>query len=150
MNNKSYLTAIARKNISAPAKYLLNNGFVSGEVLDYGCGRGMDAAVLKRKGFKVQQYDPYHYLYSPPIIKSSSYDTILCTYVLNVVDRETRISIIGDVKRLLKSGGKAYFSVRRDIKEEGWTRRGTYQKNVIMPYKVIEENRKYCIYEVPK
>lgn len=97
---------MARKDMSAPARYLLQNNLIFGEVLDYGCGRGMDTAILKKKGFKVQQYDPHYYPYTAPIIKDGRYDTILCTYVLNVVDRKTRISIIDDVKRLLKKGGK--------------------------------------------
>jgi hypothetical protein len=43
------------------------------------------------------------------------YDTIVCTYVLNVVPEEVQEQILETIRGLLKPEGRAYVSVRRDI-----------------------------------
>ena len=146
MTSTSKNTAIARKKPSAPLVFLEKHNMLSGTILDYGCGRGMDEKYLLSKGFDVDSYDPNW----NPVSINRVYDTILCTYVLNVVDKKIESSVINAVMSLLKDGGKAYFSVRRDIKKEGLTSRG-FQRNVLLDEKVIKEYRgNYCIYELTK
>lgn len=128
-------TAIARKTISAPMKWLHNNNFLNnlGDSIDFGCGRGFDAEY-----FNMEKYDPYHH----PITPTGKYDTVTCNYVLNVVEPEEVQSIIDQIKALLKPTGKAYISVRRD--KEVYKR----QHYVTLPFKLLTDNNKFAIYEV--
>jgi len=146
MISPSKNTAIARKKPSAPLLFLEKNNMLNGTILDYGCGKGMDEKYLLSRGFDVDAYDPNW----NPVSIDRDYDVILCTYVLNVVDEKIEPSVISAVMSLLKDGGKAYFSVRRDIKKEGLTSRG-FQRNVLLDKKVVKEYRgNYCIYELTK
>jgi hypothetical protein len=120
---KSHLTALKRSKLSAPAKYLQDKDLLVGEILDYGCGKGDDAKHLSADG-----YDPYYK--STPVTKK--YDTILATYVLNVIaDVEERRDVVSKVRGLLKPRGCAYITVRRDIYEPMVTSRGTFQDSVV-------------------
>ena len=80
-------TAIERKKVSAPMKFLEDEGHLEGRVLDYGCGRGFDAGALG-----LESYDPYFF----PEVPKGKFDTITCNYVLNVVDEETEAYLIPD------------------------------------------------------
>jgi hypothetical protein len=135
----SYRTAIARKKLSAPAQFLKDNGKLVGRCLDFGSGRGFDAEQLG-----VEQYDPHWH----PVEPYGFYDTIMCNYVLNVIDTMLEPVTIDKVRHLLAWGGKAYFTVRRDVKKEGYTSRGTFQRNVVLDFPVVCENKSFCIYEV--
>ena len=114
-NPNSHLTAIQRTSLSFPARILLGENVIQGEVLDYGCGIGKDVELLQKKGFKVDGFDP-HYFPKHPEYK---YDTILCIYVLNVLLPHEQRDVLMNVSNLLKNGGKAYFAVRRDKTFEG-------------------------------
>lgn len=100
-------TAITRKAVSAPVRWLQKQDLLKGRILDYGSGRGFDADALD-----ADRYDPYWH----PTRPRGKFDTIICNYVLNVVDEETQNNIIEDIRGLLKKGGVAYISVRRDMK----------------------------------
>jgi len=55
---------------------------------------------------------------------------------------------VSNILKHLKPNGKAYLSVRRDIKKEGKTSRG-FQRNVFLDFPVLKERRNnYCIYEL--
>jgi len=142
-DDRSHLTAIFRKKISAPAKRLQRAGLLKGRVLDYGCGRGADCKALDIPG-----YDP-HWCPEDP---GSGWDTILCTYVLNILpSRRERESVVKDVVSRLAEGGKAYFTVRRDIRETGWTSTGTWQGIVYVPSgESLWKNSDYETYEVSR
>jgi cyclopropane fatty-acyl-phospholipid synthase-like methyltransferase len=145
MSVKSYLTAISRRTPSAPLTQLEKMGLIRGKVLDYGCGRGSDGEYLKSKSIFTDSYDPH---WSPISLKDNKYDTILCTYVLNVLKKEDEADIISNIQRHLNPNGKAYISVRRDVKQDGPTSRG-YQRNVTLNFPVIKEKKSnYCIYEL--
>ena len=73
----------------------------------------------------------------------------MCTYVLNVVEKDVQTKIVESIKSLLKKDGKAYLTVRRDIKKEGLTSRGL-QRNVHLDLDVLKENSSFCIYELSK
>ena len=80
--NHPYLTAIRQTTLSAPTRYLLQHGMLKGRILDFGCGFGFDADELKRQGYDIAGYDYYY----RPKYPEGKFDTILCNYVLNVLE----------------------------------------------------------------
>ena len=144
MNNKSHLTAIKRTKLSAPMKYLVEKGLIQGETLDYGCGKGFDAEELQ-----MDKYDPH---FQPELPTNKRYDTITCNYVLNVIeDSEMRDATLGVITLLLKDGGTAYITVRRDKFKEGFNSRGTYQTIVELGLPVLHEKKgSYATYILHK
>jgi diadenosine tetraphosphate (Ap4A) HIT family hydrolase len=147
-NIYSHLTAKERDSISFPARHLLKNNLLEGKVLDFGCGLGSDVNILKEKGVDVVGYDKFYF----PQLPNDKFDTIICLYVLNVLQKEEQTEVLLIVSQLLKPGGTAYFAVRRDVKFEGFRthkihQKQTYQCNVVLPYNSILLNE-YCeIYE---
>ena len=147
-NIYSHLTAKERDSISFPARHLLKNNLLKGKVLDFGCGLGSDVNTLKEKGVDVVGYDKFYF----PQLPNDKFDTIICLYVLNVLQKEEQTEVLLKVSQLLKPGGTAYFAVRRDVKFEGFRthkihQKQTYQCNVVLPYNSILLNE-YCeIYE---
>jgi diadenosine tetraphosphate (Ap4A) HIT family hydrolase len=147
-NIYSHLTAKERDTISFPARHLLKNNLLKGKVLDFGCGLGSDVNILKEKGVDVVGYDKFYF----PQLPNDKFDTIICLYVLNVLQKEEQTEVLLKVSQLLKPGGTTYFAVRRDIKFEGFRthkiyQKQTYQCNVVLPYKSLLLND-YCeIYE---
>jgi len=120
INDKKHLTAITRKKLSLPMKNLIAQSLITGRSLDYGCGKGFSAEELG-----MSKFDP-HYAPERP---EGKFDTITSNYVLNVVNEEDVNGIIEDIKSLLKDDtSRAYLSVRRDVKQEGFTKRGTYRE----------------------
>jgi 2-polyprenyl-3-methyl-5-hydroxy-6-metoxy-1,4-benzoquinol methylase len=110
-------------------------------MLDYGCGRGIDADT-----YGLDKFDP-HYYNDTNAWKVGKYDVITCNYVLNVIDSQAeRDAVLANIKILLKKGGIAYITVRRDIKSEGYTSRGTYQENIQLNLPILWENSTYCTY----
>lgn len=137
--DNSHKTAIARTRPSVPMRWLHSAGLLVGRMLDYGCGRGFDA-----EAFGMDRFDPHYY----PNRIQGEYDTITCNYVLNVVDDQDAERILSRIKRLLAIDGVAYVTIRRDIKTEGYTSRGTYQVNRRINYPVLRETASYAIYVV--
>jgi len=143
MDDLSHKTAIKRRGPSRPLKWLLGEGLIYVVHLDYGCGRGDDADYLD-----CDKYDPYYF----PDMPSRAYSSITCTYVLNVIeDAAERTRVITKVASLLRPGGTAYFTVRRDLKKEGRTSTGTYQCIVKLDkLNLLYENSKFAIYELKR
>ncbi|MBW7468920.1 diadenosine tetraphosphate (Ap4A) HIT family hydrolase [Pontibacter aydingkolensis] len=147
-NNFSHLTAIERESISFPAKILRERNLLLGDILDFGCGHGVDVESLKTNGFKITGYDPHYF----PNYPKKLFDTILCFYVLNVLLPEEQKQVMMNVSTLLKPNGKAFFAVRRDIQYEGYRlhkihKKETYQCQVKLPFKSIFKNENCEIYE---
>ncbi|NES78868.1 MULTISPECIES: HIT family protein [Okeania] len=147
-NQYSHLTAKERKFISFPAQLLLDKNLLVGKILDFGCGFGNDVKLLQQKNFPVTGYDPYYF----PQYPQTKFDTILCFYVLNVLFDQAQTQVLMEVSQLLKPGGKAYYSVRRGLKREGFRehyihKKPTYQCLVNLPFKSIHTDELCEIYE---
>ena len=146
--NNPHLTAIERTSISFPTRWLKQNNLLKGEILDFGCGFGFDTDELKTQGYDVVGYDNHY----RPEYPEKRFDTIICNYVLNVLEPNEQAEVLMSVAELLKPTGKAYFAVRRDLKSEGFRthyvhKQPTYQSNVILPYKSLFANDNCEIYE---
>ncbi len=147
-NPNSHLTVKERQEPSFPVRYLLKGGYLGGRILDFGCGLGVDVDFLRQKKFEVVAYDPY-YFPEPP---QGKFDTILCLYVLNVLLPEEQAHVLMAVSELLKPEGRAYFSVRRDIRRDGFRmhfKHGVpvYQCTVKLPFRSIFCSESAEIYE---
>ena len=133
-------------------QYLADNNLLKSDMLDYGCGRGGDSLNLTSvlgDDFVCWKYDPH---YQPKEFDPTrcSFDVITCHYVLNVVDVAEGKKILKKIKALLADNGTAYITVRRNIKKEGFTSKGTYQRNVKLKLPVVTENSSFCIYKLTK
>lgn len=143
-NPYSHLTAKDRDRPSFPTRKLLGLGHIRGRVLDFGCGHGADVDFLRKKGFEVEGYDPHHLPERP----KGTFDTILCHYVLNVLIRREQTGVLMDVSEYLKPSGSAYYTVRRDLRREGFRQHykhnvPTYQSNVRLPFATVVETE-FC------
>jgi len=147
-NPNSHLTAKERDNLSFPAKILLNQNLLVGDVLDFGCGYGSDVKLLKAKGINIEGYDKYHF----PEYPIKKFDTIICFYVLNVLLPEEQATVLIELSQLVKPTGKVYFAVRRDLQFEGFRmhkihQKQTYQCIVKLPFHSFFKNENCEIYE---
>jgi len=73
-NQNSKFTAKERKAPSLPTRILLARNLFQGEILDFGCGFGIDVEFLKSKDFNVYSYDPYYF----PKFPQRKFDKIIC------------------------------------------------------------------------
>ena len=147
MTNKAHLTAIKRKKISAPCKYLKEQGLILGAVLDYGCGRGLDADLLG-----ASKYDPYFFP-EYTVLHGNHYDTIYSNFVLNVIPYKVlRDCVLSNIRCCLKEDGVAYITVRRDVKKlNGYTNKGTWQGLIELDLPVVYEKKNhFIIYKLTK
>ena len=79
------------------------------------------------------------------------FDTIYCIYVLNVLSNDKVQLVLNEIKQHLTTNGAAYLAVRRDLKEEGITSKGTEQWNIVLDLPiVVEKKNKFCIYKLTK
>jgi len=149
--NNAHKTAIYRKRISAPVSFLIRSGkFVKSDcfnILDFGCGHGKDVEVLNSNGYFATGFDP-HWNNNNKDCLNIKYDAILCTYVFNVLDVEKQKKLMAKIKNLTKPNGVAYITVRRDIKKDTITKKGTEQFVVNLPLKIIKKTNSYCVYEL--
>lgn len=135
----NWRTAIVRKKMSRPTTFLADKDLLKGKrMLDYGCGKSIDYLCVKN----LDRYDPHWWNVAP----KGKYNTIICNYVLNVVTKEEQKQIIDHIKTLLTKNGKAYFTVRRDIKQDIHYK--DYSQRVVkLPFKSIVKNSAFEIYE---
>lgn len=140
----AHKTAIKRKKLSVPMRKLLADGRIIGRCLDYGCGHGYDADTLG-----MEAYDPH---FCPIDLLGKEYDTITCNYVLNVLpDPYDRKMVLENIRGLLAENGKAYISVRNDLKNlKGYTKIGTWQGEVVLYLPVLYRNSGFVTYLLEK
>tara|TARA_Y100000034_G_C6870751_1_gene397515 strand:- start:27 stop:461 length:435 start_codon:yes stop_codon:yes gene_type:complete len=136
---EGYKTAISRRGLSAPMRWLQDHHRIQGRALDYGCGRGQDADRLG-----VMKYDPH---WHPVDLGGQFFDVITCIYVLNVISDNKKISdILADINFMLTSIGTAYIVVRRDIPHEGTATQRWIDLH--WPCISIKKNSKFEIYSM--
>lgn len=146
--NHSHLTAKQRMSLSFPVRWLWQNGLLKGRILDFGCGFGSDVKLLYEKDMDICGYDKHFFPEKP----KGRFDTIICSYVLNVLQPDEQPYVLMDICEMLNKSGIAYYVVRRDILYEGFRmhkihKQTTYQCNVLLPFKSLFIN-KFCeIYE---
>ena len=151
LRTNSKKTAITRTKLSAPMRYLLDNGFFPRggarlDCLDYGCGKGFDADFCG-----LAKYDP-HFFPDKMLIQAKSWDIVVCNYVLNVIpDLTSRTSVIWDIQNTLVDDGVAYISIRNDKRNlNGETKIGTWQGFTPLNLPVVHKTSSYIIYKLTK
>jgi hypothetical protein len=154
VRHKSHLTAIARKTLPVPTRWLLKNipfltqSFPTPDVLDYGCGKCHD---INNDHFRCDGYDPYWRPKKPPLGKR--YDLIICNYVLCTLPADERLQVLRDIQHYLYRDATAYISVRNDKPKQGWgvSSRGTYQGRVRnLPLPLLKENSVFRMFTLTK
>ena len=144
MTTTFHKTATKRNSPSAPAKWIYDNiGFDLDDTLDYGCGRGDDVAYFGLRGWDINGDHK-------PLKRHDDFNTILCSYVLNVIpDEDERKSVIANIQKHLTRNGTAYLTVRNDKQHlNGWTKIGTYQTFVDLPLPIVHKTSGYIIYRL--
>jgi 2-polyprenyl-3-methyl-5-hydroxy-6-metoxy-1,4-benzoquinol methylase len=144
-------TAISRKTGSRPAQYWLKERqYRSSTLLDFGCGKGVDAEFLWLKAVPVVgAYDPnlktvprYNLVKYTNVCPDVTYADVTMNYVLNTLEPGPRLEALEQAWSLVEHGGRLFVSTRTGTeieklakknkwvaKEDGWvTGSGTFQK----------------------
>lgn len=84
-------------------------------VFDYGCGKGRDQKILSKR-FIYTGYDPHaDFGYeTDKCLLDRNYDLVVCNYVLNVIVKIDRDSVIQDMIKFLKRNILVLVGVRTD------------------------------------
>ena len=134
--------AIEHRSVSFAAQWLVDNEWVSGSVLDYGCGHGFDADHFGWVG-----YDPYYRQQQ----MDSAFETIICNHVLNMLTRKSRLDAITKIGELLAEVGTAFLIVPRNIPKTGKVGlRKRIQNYVVLDLPSIFCDEKMEIYRMAK
>ena len=148
----SHLTAISRKTLPSPVKWLINHSHLSRcfshkTTLDYGCGKC--EPINPPSWFN---YDP-RFHNDPTVLVENFYQLILCTYVLCTLTAAERMPVLKQIQNLLSEDGIAYISVRSDRPAQGWgvSKKGTYQGRVRkLNLPLVYKNSQFRIYQLTK
>ena len=143
-------TARARQRLSAVGMWLLKMGLLQGRVLDFGCGRGdlakFIAACPGAEYFpsEICQWDPNWHPKRP----RGKFDTVTCTYVMNVLPPAQRKKALQDAQGFVRKNGRLYVAVRRDLDAEPHVGSGQYSVKLHKHFKSIYlRSGKFEIYE---
>jgi len=118
-------TAMARTGPSAPVQHLRAHApqLLRGRLLDFGSGRGADAKALR-----ATPYDPHHPDAAVRKRPTGRFDTVLATYVLNVLPKAERHAALREASAYVKPGGHLVLAVRPQAEVAatvaGWSRNG--------------------------
>jgi hypothetical protein len=138
-------TAIARKRVSAPLRWLLDNDLIKGRACNWGEGKAwLDTEAMDERTGIAIGYDPHSTKTLNRFLNpNTKFDTIYVGYVLNTLDTDESSRCVAEVKDRLAPGGTAYFAVRFDevhgvpYQDGVITKRGTFQTNV---YRLFRNN----------
>ncbi len=141
----AFRTAISRKTPSKPAQVLFPviDRLVSRhrglhgkdrtleDVVDYGCGHGVDVLYFRSRGLRAAGFEPYPpYGWSKPLQEHSA-RVVVSTYVLNVIPTAAgRKKVLESMMRIAAPGGFLIVSTRSEkaVQKEAvrnrWTRYG--------------------------
>jgi len=113
-------TQMARTGLSAPLRYVLQNGFGPGpsdEVLHFGEGKALEDTVALRDVAELTwAYDPHgldDFVSNPKNIETD-YDWVYSGYVFNTLTEIDRVGAFHSMMNTVKTGGLAYIAVRTD------------------------------------
>lgn len=124
-------TAMARNEATPYARAMVEsyrNAIKFESVLDFGCGKSIDAEFYRENGIDAVGYDraPEFGCTAKPERK---FDLVTMIFVLNILpSREKRLKAISQAKQYLDDGSKLFIVTRRDKKinkiarESGWER----------------------------
>ena len=132
-------TAIYRKSMSAPVRELLQErmlGSINGitfstrktlRILDYGCGHGVDVAMLGNCGYKTEGYDPNFQPKKP----KGKFNVVLMIYVVNVIENAAELcEAVNDAWSYVRKGGqlvmvaRSWYDIHHESIRAGWKKRG--------------------------
>jgi len=139
----SHKTAIVRKTLPLPTRWLLSQKLTHLPVLDYGCGKCHNVNPLQWFN-----YDPFWFNSDIECLRGEI-QTVVCNYVLCTLPKSEEKKILLDIQSLLTPSGVAYISVRNDKPKGGYGKssRGTYQRKVTLPYLFqLRKTSQYRIY----
>ena len=97
--------AIRRSTVSFAAAWLVEQAYVRGRVLDYGCGFGFDA-----DHYGWEAFDPY---YRQRALEGK-FETVVCNHVLNMLTRTSRERAMGEMQGLLSAEGAAFLDCAQE------------------------------------
>lgn len=129
-------TAIARNQLSTPMQILARHGFLDRDhsILDYGCGRGDDVAILKEAGLSARGWDPH---YVPATDLDEPADIVNLGFVINVIEEpDERVEALRNAFSLCRQclcvavmlAGRARVERQRPYRDGYISARGTFQK----------------------
>lgn len=129
-------TAICRSQLSTPMQLLARHGFLDGEhsILDYGCGRGDDLAILQEAQLPAHGWDPY---YAPDAHPTEPADVVNLGFVINVIEEPSeRVQVLQNAFALCRQcmsvavmvAGRAQVRAQRPYRDGYISARGTFQK----------------------
>ena len=111
-----FTTALTRTSLSVPMRELMNLCLfdLDSKCIDIGCGKGQDVELLKYLGIDIVGYDRYNPNFKDDKLLESTYETVTCNYVFNVIyNLQEHKELLNKIKLL---GNSIYISVRSDKK----------------------------------
>jgi hypothetical protein len=144
-------TAIHRTRVSAPLRWLLDNGLIVGSTCNWGEGYAYQDTIAMNG----EAYDPNSKYLDRRVMPTRRFDTIYCGYVLNTLTAPEALDVMITVRNHLHVGGTAYFAVRTDkiagtpFEDGVITKRGTFQcsyKPYLPKLNVIHRTGHYAIF----
>ena len=113
-------TQMARTGLSAPLRYILQNGYgptKSQDVLHFGEGKALeDTIALRDNAPMTWAYDPHgldEYVRDEQLLYSE-YDWVYSGYVFNTLTEYDRVGAFHNMMNCVAPGGVAYIAVRTD------------------------------------
>ena len=144
--NKMKYSAVHRSKPSMTILWLQEQNLLVGDMLDYGCGKGLDADY-----FGMDKYDPFDPSWSNITLDTDKrYDTIVCNFVMNILEPGEEFFVLENIQRLLKPDGIAYIVVLRTVRKM-ISYKSNVQHYIVMSLESIRHMKRwYEIYKLTK